>query len=47
MQLYGQANKLIFKIANSIQDYDDLVWSVKNNARGKSVVVRERDRYGK
>jgi hypothetical protein len=47
MQLYGQANKLIFKIANSIQDYDDLVWSAKNNARGRGVVVRERDRYGK
>jgi hypothetical protein len=47
MQLYGQANKLLFKIANSIQDYDGLVWSVRNNARGKSVVVRERDRYGK
>jgi hypothetical protein len=47
MQLYGRANKLLFKIANSIQDYDDLVWSVKNNARGNSVVLRERDRYGK
>lgn len=47
MQLYGPANKRLFKVANSIQDYDDLVWSVKNNTRGASVVVRERDRYGK
>jgi hypothetical protein len=47
MQLYGQANRRLFKIANSIEDYDDLVWSVKNNTRSMSVVIRERDRYGK
>jgi hypothetical protein len=47
MRLYNQANMLLFKVANSIQDYDDLVGSVKNNTRRGSVVVRERDRYGK
>jgi hypothetical protein len=47
MRLYGSSNKLLFKIANSIQDYDDLVWSVKNNIHRDNVVIRERDRYGK
>lgn len=47
MTLFNRDRKLIFKIANSIEDFDDLVWTVKNNTRHHRVLIRERDRYGK
>jgi hypothetical protein len=47
MTLFNKDKKLIFKIAGSIEDFDDLVWTVKNNTRHRRVLIRERDRYGK
>jgi hypothetical protein len=47
MTLFNRDRKLIFKIASSIEDFDDLVWAVKNNTRHHRVLIRERDRYGK
>jgi hypothetical protein len=46
MTLFDQKGTPIFKIAKSIEDYDDLVWAVKNNSR-HGVPIRERDQYGK
>jgi hypothetical protein len=47
MTLFTDRNKQLFKIASSIEDYDDLVSSVKDNTRRADVHLRERDRYGK
>lgn len=46
-RLYDQQNRLRLKITSSIQDYDDLIWSIKNHTRRSNVIVRERDSLGK
>lgn len=47
MRLFDESKTLLLTIGSSIQDYDDLVWSVKENTRRTGVVVRERDSNGK
>jgi hypothetical protein len=46
MRLFNQSNKLLLRVGSSIQDYEDLVWSVKVNTRRSGVVIHERDRNG-
>lgn len=46
MRLFDQSQKLLLRVGSSIQDYEDLVWSVKNNTRRTGVVIRERDGKG-
>lgn len=46
MRLFDQSKGLLLKVGSSIQDYEDLVWSVKDNTRRAGVVVRERDGKG-
>jgi len=46
MRLFDQSQRQLLKVGSSIQDYEDLVWSVKDNTRRAGVVIRERDRKG-
>lgn len=47
MTLFDASKNSIFKIARSIEDFDDLVGSIKDNTRRPGVVIRERDAHGK
>ena len=45
--LHGEADRRLFTVGRTIQDFDSLLWLVRNRASAPGVVVRERDKWGK
>jgi hypothetical protein len=47
LKVLNRENRVILKVSSTIEDFDDLVWALKNYTRSMGVLVRERDQTGK